>query len=69
MTARESQIYSAIRDFITANGYPPTLREIGSLVGLQSSSAVHYYLQKIRDKGHISYHSGKSRTLRVIQGD
>ncbi|MCL5125200.1 MAG: transcriptional regulator [Deltaproteobacteria bacterium] len=69
MTARESQIYTAIHDFITVNGYPPTFREIGSLVGLKSSSAVHYYLQKIRDKGHISYHPGKSRTLRVIQDD
>lgn len=66
MTDRESQIYDTIRDYISANGYPPTVREIGSLVGLKSSSVVHYYLLKIRDKGYVSFVPGKPRTLRVI---
>lgn len=67
MTSREQQIYTAIRDYMAEKGYPPSIREIGNLVGLSSSSSVHFYLQRIKRKGYITFEPNQPRTLRVIK--
>lgn len=67
MTNREYQIYAAIKDYTAANGYPPSVREIGSLVGLKSSNSVHGYLVKIKRQGYIDFEPNLPRTLRVIR--
>ncbi len=67
MTNKEYQIYDAIREYTAINGYAPTVREIGSAVGLKSSSTVHQYLNRIMCKGYITYHPYQPRTLRVLK--
>ncbi len=67
MTNREYQIYDAIREYTAINGYAPTVREIGSAVGLRSSSTVHQYLNRIMYKGYITYLPNQPRTLRVLK--
>lgn len=67
MTNRDRQIYATIREYTTAKGYPPSIREIGSLVGLSSSSTVHWYLNRIKHKGYIAIEPNQPRTLRVIR--
>lgn len=67
MTNRERQIYAAICEYTTTNGYPPSIREIGFLVGLNSSSSVHWYLKRIQSKGYITFEPNQPRTLRVVK--
>ena len=42
LTPKQQQIYQFIRASTQANGYPPTLREIGQQVGVRSPSTVKY---------------------------
>lgn len=56
-------IYDAIRD----NGYPPTVREIGSIVGLSSTSTVHGYLSRLETAGLLTRDASKTRALEVTQ--
>ena len=51
INARQSQILDFIRQYIFNNGYPPSVREIGSAVGLSSSASVHNNLKKPRTYG------------------
>ena len=44
---RQAQIYEVIKSFLMEKGYPPSVREIGKIVGLKSSSTVHGYLAKL----------------------
>lgn len=67
MTDREHQIYATIQNYIAVKGYPPSVREIGSLVGLKSSNSVHGYLVKIKRQGYIDFEPNLPRTLRVIR--
>jgi repressor LexA len=67
MTNREYQKYDAIREYTAINGYAPTVREIGSAVGLRSSSTVHQYLNRIMSKGYVTYHPNQPRTLQVLK--
>src|SRR5690606_5210676 len=44
LTKRQQEIFDFIRTYTSGNGYPPTVRDIGTAVGLASSSTVHAHL-------------------------
>ena len=65
---REKAILNFIEKQVENNGYPPSVREIGKAVGLNSTATVHNYLAKLTEKGYIKKESQKGRTLRLIKG-
>jgi len=63
---REQEILDFINEQIQAKGYPPSIREIGAAVGLNSPSTVHTYLKKLETKGLLQKDGSKTRALRPI---
>jgi repressor LexA len=57
---------TAIAGFITDNGYAPTVREIGELVGLKQPNGVLGHLRALEKKGYIQRGVNKSRAMRVV---
>lgn len=68
LTCRESAIMDFIKNCVRAKGYPPSVREIGTAVGLRSSSTVHGYLKRLEDKGYIRRDPTKPRAVELISG-
>ena len=68
LNKREKAILKFIEKQVDANGYPPSVREIGKAVGLNSTATVHGYLAKLVEKGYIKKEDQKGRTLRVLKG-
>ncbi|MGJ0848077.1 winged helix-turn-helix transcriptional regulator [Tissierella praeacuta] len=66
LNERELEILNAIVNYIKQNGYAPSVREIGKIVGLKSTSTVHTYLKSLESKGFIERKENSPRTLRVI---
>ena len=66
MNERHKQIYEYIEKFIAENNYSPTVREIGNAVG-RSSSTVHGHLDRMRDKGYITFIDTFPRTLQIVK--
>lgn len=66
MTDRQQQILDFIESEAIANGYPPTVREIGEAVGLRSTASVHDQLNKLIRLGLLSRAPGKVRAIRVV---
>jgi repressor LexA len=62
LTGRQRDIVCFCTDHIERNGYPPTLREIGTAVGLRSPSGVAYQVKELKRKGYLSSGSGQPRT-------
>lgn len=63
---RKQQIRDYIVVYITAHGYPPTVREICDGVGLYSTSSVQHYLTKMLELGMIETDApGSPRAIRV----
>lgn len=58
-------IYEYIVDHIRADGYPPSVREICSGVGIKSTSTIHSHLKRLQDLGRIEYTPGKRRAIIV----
>lgn len=63
---RQAQIYEVIRSFLMEKGYPPSVREIGSRVGLKSSSTVHGYLSQLAEEGKIRRDPTKPRAIDLV---
>ena len=67
LTERESEVLNIIVEYIKENEYAPSVREIGKLMGLKSSSTVHMYLKNLELKGFIERKENFPRALRVIR--
>ena len=68
LNKREKAILKFIEKQVNANGYPPSVREIGKAVDLKSTATVHGYLNSLEQKGYIKKESQKGRTLKLIKG-
>ena len=67
LSARQRKIVRAIRASIEQRGYPPSLREIGDAVGLDSISAVSYQLSVLETKGVLRRDPGRPRAIEVLR--
>ena len=65
LTKSQSQIFEYIASAIRDKGYPPTVREIGQAVGLNSPSTVHNHLNTLQDKGFLRRDPTKNRAIEV----
>lgn len=63
---RES-IVEAIKSYIQEHGYAPTVREIGEMVGLKSTSSVQSHLTRLFSEGKLETDAGPGspRAIRV----
>jgi repressor LexA len=66
LTSRQAAILDFIKSEIREKGYPPTVREIGEVVGLLSPSTVHGHLTVLEKKGYIRRDASKPRALEVM---
>lgn len=60
-------IVQAIIDYIQVHGYAPSFREIGSMVGLKSTSSVQSHMNILLKEGRIETDEGYNapRAIRV----
>ena len=67
LTKRQITILDFIIQQIRIKGYPPSVREIGEAVGLQSSSTVHSHLTQLEQKGYIKRDPTKPRAIMILK--
>lgn len=67
LTSREKSILEYIRQKINESGYPPTVREICTAVGLRSTSTVHGYLARLEKLGVIKRDPSSSRAIELTE--
>ncbi len=66
LTPRQQKVLATIKDSIEKRGYPPSMREIGSAVGLTSSSSVAHQLKTLEEKGFLKRDPKRPRALEVF---
>ena len=66
LTASQEKILTVIKKLIAKNGYPPTVREIGTEAKLNSPATIHFHLTKLEEKGYIKKNDNKNRTIEIL---
>ena len=67
LSARQRKMLDVIREYSDEYGYPPTIREIGDLVGITSTSVVSYNLNVLQARGYLLRDRDISRGLRLVE--
>jgi repressor LexA len=66
---RERRILTYMKDEIRKKGYPPTVREMCSALGIKSTSTTHKDLENLELKGYIKKDPAKPRALMIMDPD
>ena len=66
LTKRQEMVLDFITRSINSRGYPPTLREIGSHMGIRSTNGVNDHLRALERKGYLKREDMKSRALKPV---
>lgn len=66
MTKQQKAIYDCISRYIVAKGYAPSVREICRMVGVRSTSSVHWHLRKLEEMGAIHKLAASPRTIVIV---
>lgn len=68
LSTRQHQILDLIKATVAERGYPPSVREIGEVLGLSSPSTVHSHLSTLVKAGFLRRDPTKPRAIEVIDG-
>lgn len=66
-TSKMINMLQVISKFIQEEGYPPSVREIGNLCKIKSTSNVHLYLDRLEKRGLIKRKPFTTRTIRITK--
>lgn len=66
LTKRQQEILDYVKRYSAKYGYPPTVRDIGSAIGLTSSSTVHTHLANLEKLGLLRRDPTKPRAIEVL---
>ena len=69
MKEREKKILEYMKAEIREKGYPPTVREICSALGIKSTSTVHKDIASLEREGYLKKDPARPRALLVVDDD
>ncbi|HHW32041.1 MAG TPA: LexA family transcriptional regulator [Clostridiaceae bacterium] len=69
LTSKQKKVYMIIESYIRSNGIPPTVREIGELMGEKTPGAVQGILNRLELKGALKRQVGIARSIQLVPRD
>jgi repressor LexA len=63
----QHKVYAFIVAFISAQGMPPTIREIGRAVNVESTGHIDHILRMLERQGLIERQKGRSRGIKLTR--
>ena len=67
LSERHQKILEFLSKFQEANGYSPSIRQIGDSINVKSTSLIDYYLNQLQEMGYIEREGRISRSIRVLK--
>ncbi|XES82657.1 SOS-response repressor and protease LexA [Franconibacter pulveris] len=65
LTVRQQEVLALLKGFIKEHGYPPTQKEVASLMGATSPNAAGDMLRSLQQRGAITLVKGVSRGITI----
>ena len=65
MTEKQQKVLNFIKTYIEMKGFPPSMQNIASGLGLKSRSNIHRIIHELKAQGLLAREPNKVRTLKV----
>lgn len=69
LTSKQRKVLQAVETYIKSKGLPPTVREIGEMVGEKTPGSVQGILNRLEQKGVIKRTVGMARSIQLVTDD
>ena len=69
LTTKQREAYLAIEAFIVQKKIPPTVRELGELLGEKTPGAVQGIINRLAEKGVIKKELGVARSIQLVDSN
>lgn len=66
LTDRQREILDFMKKYTADEGYPPSVREIGACLGINSPNGVMCHLRALERKGWIRRKQNQSRAIKFL---
>ena len=66
LSKRQQGILRYMEKYVDEHGFPPTIREIGTATGINSTSVVNYNLNKLVQAGYLERSGQVARGIRLV---
>jgi repressor LexA len=67
LTPRQQRFFYWVEDFIAERGMAPVYREIQDGLGYRSLAPVTAHLENLKERGYLTYDSGKARSIQILR--
>lgn len=68
LTEQQRKVYDSLVSYLKEYGFPPTVRELCSILEYASTSSIAAHLHKLEEVGLIIRKAGCPRAIQVIGG-
>ena len=65
LTNAQNELFEWIKSYMKEFRHSPSIRQMMNAMGLKSPAPIQSRLKHLQDKGYISWHEGKARTIQV----
>ena len=65
LTNAQNELFEWIKSYLKEFHHSPSIRQMMNAMGLKSPAPIQSRLKHLQDKGYISWHEGKARTIQV----
>ena len=67
LTPAQQELYDWLVNHINQNHYSPSIREMMIAMNLRSPAPIQSRLERMRDKGYVTWIEGKARTIKPLK--
>ena len=67
LTKRQFEVLEFLAEKICEDGVCPSIEEIMAYRGTKSKGNVHWFLERLRDRGFITWKFGTARSIRILK--
>jgi repressor LexA len=65
LTPKQREVLERLLAFLHENSYPPSIQQLCQLVGVSSTSTIHFHLSALKKKGLIDWNPAEKRAVSI----
>lgn len=66
LTKKQKEVLTVIKKFYAENKYPPSVRQIGEIIGINSPATIHVHLKGLVEKGFVKRNPYGNKAIELL---